>query len=255
MTGARRLEGRRALVTGASTGQGQAVARRFAEEGARLTVSDRPGADLESLVDSLRAAGAQVDLAFADLSDPDQADGLVPAAVSQLGGLDIVYNNAGVFLGGQDAIVGDVPDDIWSRVIEINLGSIMRVCRAAIPALIESPHASIINVSSVAGYAGSLDTTAYPSSKAGVIGLTLSIAHAYGDRGVRANVICPGMIETPMLSVRIEDPPTLAAMLATVSLGRLGRPDEVAGVAAFLASDDASYVTATVLPVHGGMRR
>ena len=250
-----RLAGRRALVTGAASGQGRAVAERFAAEGARLALTDRDAEPLAALAGELRAGGADVATVVADLSEPAQTDALVPAALAALGGLDVLYNNAGAYMGGQDTIVESVSDAIWELMLEINLGSVFRICRAALPALCASSCASLINVSSVAGYAGAVDTSAYPASKAGVIGLTKSIAYAYGPRGVRANVICPGLIETPMLGVRIDDPPTLRAMLATVPLARLGQPEEVAGVAAFLASDDASYVSAAVLPVHGGMRR
>ena len=250
----RRLEGRRALVTGAAGGQGRAVAHRFAQEGARLALTDVDGDGLDQLVGELRAAGAGAHAVVADALVSEQVEAIVPAAVEALGGLDVLYSNAGVYLPAIDRPVADAEDEPWAMVMEVNLGSMMRICRAAMPHLVRS-RGTLIAVSSVAGYAGDDQTSAYPASKAAVIGLTKSIAYAYGADGVRANAICPGLIDTPMTASRIADPELAPRILASIPLGRAGRADEVAAVAAFLASDDASYVSGVVLPVHGGLRR
>jgi 3-oxoacyl-[acyl-carrier protein] reductase len=255
LTAPRRLVGRRALITGAAGGQGRAVAHRFAAEGARLVLTDADAGGLEQLAGELRAADVQVETIVADLRDSAAVDALVPAAVDALGGLDVLYSNAGVYLPQLDRPVTEMTDDAWDMVMNINLESAFRICRAAVSHLAASGRGSLITVSSVAGYAGDDRTIAYPSSKSALIGMTKSIAYAYGGRGLRANVICPGLIDTPMTAQRIADPELAPAIMASIPLGRPGRSEEVAAVAAFLASDDASYVSGIVLPVHGGMRR
>ena len=254
-TSERPLAGRRALITGAAGGQGRAVAKRFVADGAAVVVLDRDGNGLEELVDELTESGAAAWPIEADVQDPTQVQVAVARAAQVLDGIDVLYNNAAVYDSEHDKPIAELAEADWERVLAVNLSSYAWFCKHVIPHLTQNARSSIINVSSVAGYAGDNATSAYPASKAGVIGLTKSIAYAYGNQGVRANVICPGLIRTPMVAARMSDEELMTTLLANVALGRPGEPEEIAGVAAFLASDDASYVTASVITVHGGMRR
>jgi meso-butanediol dehydrogenase / (S,S)-butanediol dehydrogenase / diacetyl reductase len=189
-----------------------------------------------------------------DVRSTSEVRGIVSRIAREFGGLDTLYNNAAVYAAA-DAPVGDLDEDVWDDVISVNLGSVYRFCHLAMPHLLDAGAAAIVNVSSVAGYAGDEATSAYPASKGAIISLTKSIAHRYGRAGLRANVICPGLIRTPMVAGRIADSRLLEGILAATALGRPGEAEEVAAVAAFLVSDDASYVTGSTIRVHGGLRR
>lgn len=231
------LEGRIALVTGAASGIGQACAERFRQDGAVVVTLDIAG-EVDHQVDVRDEPGIQH---------------AVAATVERHGQLDIVVNAAGVAGGGP---VHLVPIEEWERVLGINLTGTFLVCKHASEVMLRQRRGSIINIASTEGIEGTEGGSAYNASKAGVILLTKTIAIDYGMHGIRANAICPGGVDTPLLRGLIDAPGMERyrdALLGTHKLGRFGRPDEIAAAAAFLASDDASFVTGHALVVDGGM--
>jgi meso-butanediol dehydrogenase/(S,S)-butanediol dehydrogenase/diacetyl reductase len=248
-----RFDGRVAIVTGASSGIGEATARQLAAEGARVVVTGRRRDAVERV--ALETSGVPV---VADAADTAHATTAVGEAIRVFGGVDVVVSNAAI---GDGRAVADVDDEGWARTIESNVGDAMRISRAAIPSMLERGGGSIVFVSSVLGLFASTESAAYGTSKTALIGLARSIAVDYGPRGVRANVVCPAWVSTPMgdramralASSRggsLED----AYREATrhVPLRRAASPEEIALCIAFLASDDASIVTGAVLPADGG---
>ena len=234
------LEGKTALVTGASRGIGRAIASELARAGASVVVGYRSGKDeAESLAAEIGGRAVQ-----ADVSDADEAKHLVEEA----GDLDILVNNAGLT---RDGLLARMSDDDWRTVIETNLSSVFYTCRAACRPMMKKRAGSIVNVSSIVGVHGNWGQTNYGASKAGIIGFTKSLARELGSRNVRANVVAPGYVKTQLTDVLPEQ--ATAAMLENTPLGRLGDPEDVAGAVRFLCSDDASFITGEVLLVDGGL--
>jgi 3-oxoacyl-[acyl-carrier protein] reductase len=234
------LQGRRALVTGASRGIGAAVARELAAAGAEVVVGFNSGAD-----EAARLAGELGGLAIqADVSSAADAGRLIDEA----GELDILVNNAGLT---RDGLLARMPDDDWRAVIETNLSSVFYTCRAVTRPMMKRRSGAIVNVSSIVGVHGNPGQTNYAASKAGIIGFTKSLARELGSRGVRANVVAPGYVRTRLTDVLPEEARQL--MLANTPLGRLGEPGDVAGAVRFLCSDEASFITGEVLLVDGGL--
>ncbi len=249
-----RLEGRRCLVTGAAGGQGAAVSRRFAAEGARVAVTDLSPERTASIANDLRAAGADAIGLAADVRDEVQVEAVVRAAVAAFGGLDVLYNNAGVLLADRDAPVERLDRSTWDEVLATNTTSTFLFSKHAVPHLLAAaPGSVILNVGSAASYAGDMEFHAYAASKGALIALTASFAQRYGPAGLRANLICPGFVETPMVSRWLEDDAAMGAILGATALRRFAHPDEIAAYAAFLASTEASFVTSSVVTVHGGL--
>ncbi len=239
-----RLQGRRALVTGATGGLGAAVARAFVGEGARVAILARDTPRLEALRAKLGEPAAAVAADVASWSDVSRA---VSNAADALGGLDTVVNAAAI-----DTVwkpVGELPVDEWDRAIAVNLSGTFYVCRAALPLLGEG--GSIVNVTSVAGLRAWEEDAAYNASKAGVELLTRTIAVEYGARGIRANCLAPGVIDAGMTDI-VTDAGERAALVAKQPLGRMGRAEEVAEAAVWLVSDASSFTTGTTLTVDGG---
>ncbi|HEY5468269.1 MAG TPA: 3-oxoacyl-[acyl-carrier-protein] reductase [Coriobacteriia bacterium] len=245
----KRLEGKCALVTGASRGIGAAIALRLAAEGASVAVNYAGSRDAAlQVAAAIEDAGGRAVTLQADVSDPAAATALVEAALSELGALDIVVNNAGIT---RDGLLVRMSDEDWAAVIATNLTGVFSVTRAVGKVMMKARSGSIINISSVVGIAGNAGQANYSAAKAGVIGLTKSVARELAPRGVRCNAVAPGFIETDMtaaLTAAQRD-----AILGEIALGRLGSVEDVASAVAFLASDDASYVTGQVLAVDGGM--
>jgi 3-oxoacyl-[acyl-carrier protein] reductase len=234
------LEGKTALVTGASKGIGRAIAAELARAGASVVVGYRSGRDeAEALASELGGRAVQ-----ADVSNADEAARLVEAA----GDLDILVNNAGLT---RDGLLARMPDDDWRTVIETNLSSCFYTCRAVARPMMKKRGGSIVNVSSIVGVHGNWGQTNYAASKAGIIGFTKSLARELGSRGVRANVVAPGYVKTQLTDVLPEE--ATAAMLQNTPLGRLGEPEDIAGAVRFLCSDEASFITGEVLLVDGGL--
>jgi len=244
-----RLEGKVAAITGAASGIGAACALRFVREGAHVV-----GLDLTSGGDDAwtEAAGAGALLLEGDVRDEAAAERLVRTATERFGRLDVVVNAAGIAGGGPVHLVA-LED--WRRVIDVNLTGTFLVCKYATAAMLESGGGSIVNVASIEGLEGSEGGSAYNASKGGVVLLTKAMAMDYARRGIRVNAVCPGFVDTPLLR-RVFDEMGLGEFKAKVAdahqVGRLGRADEIAAAALFLASDDASFVTGHALPVDGG---
>jgi 3-oxoacyl-[acyl-carrier protein] reductase len=234
------LEGKTALVTGASRGIGQAIARELAAAGAAVVIGYRSGKDeADSLAAELGGRAVQ-----ADVSNAEEAQRLVAEA----GDLDILVNNAGLT---RDGLLARMSDDDWRTVIDTNLSSVFYTCRAVCRPMMKKRAGSIVNVSSIVGVHGNWGQTNYAASKAGIIGFTKSLAKELGSRNVRANVVAPGYVKTQLTEVLPEE--ATAAMLTNTALGRLGEPEDVAGAVRFLCSDAASFITGEVLLVDGGL--
>jgi 3-oxoacyl-[acyl-carrier protein] reductase len=234
------LQGKKALVTGASRGIGRAIALELARAGAEVVVCYRSGAEEAGAV--AQECGARA--IQADVSDPEQAQRLVEEA----GELDILVNNAGLT---RDGLLARMSDADWRDVIETNLSSVFYTCRAAVRGMMKRKAGSIVNVSSIVGVHGNPGQTNYGASKAGIIGFTKSLARELGSRNVRANVVAPGYVNTRLTTVLPEE--AQHAMLANTPLGRLGEPEDIAGAVRFLCSDEAAFITGEVLLVDGGL--
>jgi 3-oxoacyl-[acyl-carrier protein] reductase len=243
----RELDGRTALVTGASGAIGRACAVALAGQGARIVVaygSDSHGA--QETADLVKAAGAEPVVAQADLGDPDAAKGLVAAAGD--GGVDILVNNAGLT---RDGLVLRMRDDDFTGVLEVNLVAAFRCTREAMRGMLRRRWGRVISISSVVGLVGNPGQANYAASKAGLIGLTMSVAREVAGRGITVNAVAPGYIPSRLTDVMSEE--ARQATLSQIPMGRLGTPEEVAAAVRFLAGEQAGYITGQVLAVDGGM--
>ncbi|MGO8871730.1 MAG: glucose 1-dehydrogenase [Acidimicrobiales bacterium] len=248
-----RLDGKVAVITGAGSGIGRVAAGLFAAEGARVVVADVVGGDAESAAAEIVGVGGDAVAVTADVSDEDQVATMIATAVGTYGGLDVLFNNAGIF-PADDGGVLDTPPETWQRVMEVNLKGVWLGCRAAVPAMLDSGGGSIVNVASFVALMGAATAQiAYTASKGGVLAMTRELAVEYARRGIRANSICPGPIETPLLAELLAEPDRRQRRLVHIPIGRFGRPEEIAKAALFLASDDASFVTGSALVVDGGI--
>ena len=240
MSGFCSLEGKTALVTGASRGIGRAIAEELAGAGASVVLGYRTGeAEAEELAAAIGGRAVR-----ADVSDAESAKVLVDAA----GDIDILVNNAGLT---RDGLLARMSDDDWHTVIDTNLSSVFYTCRAVCRPLMKKRAGAIVNVSSIVGVHGNWGQTNYAASKAGIIGFTKSLAKELGSRNVRANVVAPGYVKTQLTDVLPAE--ATQAMLEQTPLGRLGEPADVAGAVRFLCSDAASFVTGEVMLVDGGL--
>jgi NAD(P)-dependent dehydrogenase (short-subunit alcohol dehydrogenase family) len=245
-----RLEGKVALITGGASGMGRVASILFASEGASVVltdVNDEAGAATAS------AIGDAAHYVHADVSREADAEAMVAAAVDRFGRLDVLYNNAGVMLA-DDGSVHSTPEAIWDATLAINVKGVAFGCMYGIPAMIESGGGSIINVASFVAWMGAATSqTAYTASKGAVLSMTREIAVEYARRGIRCNALCPGPIDTPLLSELLSDPERRQRRFVHIPMGRLGQADELAKAALFLASDDSSFMTGSSLIVDGGI--
>jgi 3-oxoacyl-[acyl-carrier protein] reductase len=266
-----------ALVTGCGKrdGMGQAIAHRLAGAGLAVLVTDREKAGvlntrqeragvldrnrwdgLDELVAEIRERGGTAGSALGDIADPDDAQRMVDTAVDAFGRLDVLVNNAAAPQGPDRADIESVPLEVWDRLIRVNLTGTYLMCRAAVPVMRRQRHGRIVSISSMAGLSAAPFSTAYSASKAGVIGLTRALAMDVAAWGITVNAICPGLVGT---SRAILDPDpsldvdaTLAARGSRIPVGRVGLPEDIAGAVAYLAGEDAGYVTAQTLVLDGG---
>ena len=258
----RRLDGRVAVVVGAgqtageTIGNGRATAITFAREGAVLVLADRDAESLETTAELTRAEGTDVTTVVADVAADDGPDRILAAARDAYGRIDILHNNVGI--GAGDGPPHHLDDEVYDRIMDVNLRAMWRTCRAAVPMLRASDHGAIVNVSSLASIAAAGNLTAYKLSKAGVNALTQNLAITNAKHGVRANAILPGFIDTPMAvdaAARALDTERSAVAdfrASMVPLGRQGTAWDVANAATFLASDEAGFITGVLLLVDGG---
>lgn len=245
------LEGRVAIVTGAGSGIGAASARRFAAEGAAVLVVDIRGARANQTVTSIIDDGGHAYALEADVAEVAQVEAMVAEAVSQFGGLDVLFNNAGTLRPGTAV---ELSVDDWDRVMAINVRSVFLGAKFAVPAMEERGGGSIINTASVSGLHGDGGAVCYAASKAAVINLTRALSTDHAPAGIRVNAICPGTIETPPVMHMMAEPETHQRNLDAHTMGRLGQPEEIAAAALWLASDESSFVTGEHLVVDGGLR-
>ncbi|MEI8095740.1 MAG: 3-oxoacyl-[acyl-carrier-protein] reductase [Spirochaetales bacterium] len=242
------LTGKKAIVTGGSKGIGRAVVEKFLREGAVVYTISRSEGDLEALQAVATEAGTEVLFRKADVSVEAEITAVIKDILKESGGIDIVVNNAGVT---RDGLIARMSGEAWAEVLQVNLASAFYICKAVSMHLLSRRGGSIINMSSVVGLHGNAGQTNYAASKSGLIGLTQSLAQELAPRGVRVNAICPGFIETDMTDKLTDD--VKEKLFARIPLARMGRTEEVANVALYLASDLSTYVTGQALSVDGGM--
>ena len=249
-----RLKQRVAVITGAGSGIGRAMALRFAEEGARVLAADISAQGAEALAAALRERGGEAEPFAVNVTEPEQVRLMVERARAAFGRLDILCNNAGI--GSTTTVVDQDPTE-WDLVMAVNVKGVFLGCKYAIPVMLEQGGGVIINTASVAGMVGLVNRAAYSASKGAVIALTKQVAIDYVERNIRVNCICPGTVDSPWvgrLLAQSGDPEgTRRALVARQPMGRLGTPEEVAAAAAYLASDDAAFVTGTALVIDGGL--
>ena len=248
----KRFEGKVALVTGAASGIGRATALAFAREGAKVLVADvSDGA--EETAKLIKDLGVDAAFVRADVTSDDDVRLMIDEAVSRFGGLDVAVNNAGI--EGVLAPTAEYPEDVWDRVIAVNLTGVWRCMRREIPAMLERGGGAIVNVASILGVVGFANAPAYTAAKHGVLGLTKVAAMEYATQGIRVNAIGPGFIQTPMVMERGVEagkhPEVLQQLEELQPIGRLGQPEEIARAILWLASEDASFVMGHTLIADG----
>ena len=239
------LKGKKVLVTGASGGIGKAIAIELSSNGADLCLTGRNKSELESLQKLL---GGNCEIIISDLSKSEGIDELANSAQEKMGQIDILINNAGIT---RDNLFMRMSEEDWNEVINVNLNSIFKLTKQLIKGMIKRRYGRIINITSVIGVAGGAGQSNYSASKAGIIAMSKSLAQEVGSRSVTVNSIAPGFIETNMTAELSDN--RKEEILNSISIGRLGKPDDIAGAVCFLASDKASYITGQTIHINGGM--
>ncbi len=249
-----RLEGKVAFVTGGGTGIGRACALLFAREGARVAVAGRRREPLDATVAQIRAAGGEALAVACDVTARTHVEDAIRATVERFGRLHVVVNNAGALLVGT---AEQTSDEDWSRILGTNLTGTFLVSRAALSELRRAGGGAIVNIASILGLVSMKDRAAYTASKTGVVGLTRAMALDHAQDGIRVNAVCPSLVETELvhdLFAKLPDPQAaVRSRIASLPLGRLGKPEDVAHMALFLASEESSWLTGAALPLDGGL--
>ena len=239
------LDGKKALVTGATGGIGEYIARALHAQGAEVILSGRCQEKLEEVASSL---GSRAHIVVSDLSNEDDVENLIPKAIEVAGGMDILVNNAGIT---RDGLIMRMKDEDWQGVLKVNLESAFRLCRAAVRPMMKNRFGRIINITSIVGVTGNPGQSNYCAAKAGLIGMSKSLAAEIAARGITVNCVAPGFITSPMTDVLPDA--QKEALLKGIPAGRMGSPQEIAAAVSFLASAEAAYVTGQTLHVNGGM--
>lgn len=246
----RRFEDQAVLITGAASGIGAATARRFASEGARLVLADINVDGTAGLAAELAAGGCQTRSLAVDVRDRIQVEAAVEATVSSYGRIDVLFNNAGIGAYGESP---DLDPEVWHNVMAIDLHSVFYGTRAAVPHMRRQGSGSIVNTASISGLFGDFGLAAYNAAKGAVVNYTRTAAIDHAKDGIRVNAVCPGPIDTALISFTSQFPAITDEWNRNIPMGRVGRADEVAGAVAFLCSSDASYITGAMLVIDGGL--
>jgi 2-keto-3-deoxy-L-fuconate dehydrogenase len=248
-----RLSGKVALVTGAGSGIGAAIAETLAAAGARVIATDRDGDTASATAERIRAAGGHSESRLLDVADEGDCAAASSWVAAQSGALDVLVNNAGI--GHVGTVMTTTGDDL-DRLYRVNVRGVFNVTRAFLPGMLDRGRGSIVNMASVGGTVGIRDRVAYCTTKFAVVGLTKSMALDHAAAGVRVNCICPGRVETPFVAARLREYPdperAYREMSSSQSVGRMGRPEEIAAAALYLASDESAFVTGSALLIDGG---
>ena len=248
-----RLQDKVTLITGAGSGIGRESALLFAREGAQVVVADVDDAAGRQTVAAISEAGGQAIFVHADVSRAADAEAMVATAETTYGRLNVIFNNAGIFPASDNSVV-DTDEETWDLVMRVNLKGVFLGCKYAVPALLRAGGGSIINVASFVALVGAATPQiAYTASKGGVLSMTREIAVEFARKGIRANALCPGPVDTPLLAELLSDPARRARRMVHIPLGRLAQATEIAQAALFLASDDSSYVNGATFTVDGGI--
>lgn len=242
-----RLSGKRAIVTGAGRGIGQAIARAFLAEGTSVLINDIDRSLLQESSTALNAEEGQLSVAFGDVANPDDVRRVVAQAKSDFGGVDVLVNNAGI--GGVGKTLLDLSLSEWDLMLRVDLTSVFICCQAVVPLMLDQGRGSIINVSSVTGVEGTAGSVPYAAAKAGVIGLTKTLAKELAGHRINVNAIAPGLIDTVMSRARGQEKSSAAVLWP-----RIGQPEDIANLAVYLASDESEFVTGQVIGINGGAR-
>ncbi len=249
----KRLAGKRAFISGAGGGIGRATALKFAEQGAAVAVADLKAATAEETAQLITAAGGTAVTAIGNLTEPATCEALIGTAAAALGGLDIIFNNAGIIDAG-DRGPTDTTLAAWNATLATNLTAVFLACKYAIPHLLAAGRGVIVNNASICALVGSAyPQIAYTAAKGGVLAMTREIAMQYARQNLRANAVCPGPTATPLVAAFMADEPSWLARRPYMPMGRLGQPEEIANLVAFLASDEASFITGAAYAIDGGI--
>jgi NAD(P)-dependent dehydrogenase (short-subunit alcohol dehydrogenase family) len=248
-----RLEGKVALITGAGSGMGALAAEVFAREGAAVVATDVSAEGVQATAERVRGAGGEITGLAGDVRSASDVRGWVAQAVTAYGKLDVLYNNAGIFPDEDESVV-DMDEAVFQRVIDVNLKGVALCCQYGIPELIKAGGGSVVNVASFVALVGcTVPQDAYTMTKGAVLSLTRSLAVQFGPKNVRANAICPGPIETPLLRELLRDESARQRRLSRIPLGRFGQAEDIVNAALYLASDESSWTTGTTFVVDGGI--
>jgi NAD(P)-dependent dehydrogenase (short-subunit alcohol dehydrogenase family) len=247
----KRLEGKVAVVTGGNAGIGEAIAKRFADEGASVVITGRRQQELDQVVNVIRLHKGTVLGVAGSVADEAHVQDIIRRTLDSFGKIDVLVNNAGIGAFGKRTHETD--DATWANVMDVNVTGVFRMTRAVLPQMQKQGRGTIINISSVASLVGLSGLAAYTASKGALDAFTRAVAVEYAQEGIRCNVVNPGLIDTPMAASLMANPDMLQSILAQYAIRRPGKPEEVANLILYLASDESAWVTGTTFPIDGGM--
>lgn len=248
-----RLKDKVAIVTGGGAGLGQAIAQRFAREGARVTIAEIDPATGEGTAAAIKAAGGEALFVKTDVAAEDQVQAMVQATLARYGRIDILVNNAAIIVYQKEARAHELTNEVWDRTMNVNLRGYWLCSKYVIPSMLKQGGGSIIFLASPTGMLGFTRLTAYSASKGGTVGLMRAMAADYAPDHIRVNAIVPGTMDTPMNAEELSDPEIVKKYIAMAPAGRLGVGSDIAGMAVFLATDDADYCVGGIYMVDGGL--